>query len=546
MPTSPTTIAALPATPDRADRATFSARATALFDAIKATWQPQLQGVADVTYSNAVEAAASATAAGLSKASAENSALIATGAANYKGNYAAGTTYTVGQSVTYGTSNFVAKKTNLGITPINGNDWLEIIFSQEIITPSNVSPASGATGVINGQTFNGSTFYGAWSAAQTAIQVQVHTSNSFTAPMYSSGDQPAGTSFALPSGTLSISTTYWWRLRYKNARGMYSEWSTPTSFTTAATFNSYIATPTATPANFGDPFEGGFYAGMYWDQVTQSSSSKTLATGTQAFAVPDMTATPIVYAGQTLEVRSRANPSNKFIGTVTGAAGTTLTLNVSSISGSGTFSDWSVMSRYRSIDAPKASGEHSGIALKNTNTALPTACQTLTDGWGATLAMVAAGDATTYPAAHWARNLTIGGKNDWHIPARDVLELRLRNLKPTTTANYVTADRPTAASFNYANSGSYGDTANTHGTNNNSSPTGAAYTASVPGQTAATAFRTGGAEAYEFGSSYYWSSSDYDASNAWNQGWYSSNPGTQNNGLKTDAYRVRAVRRSVI
>ena len=61
-----------------------------------------------------------------------------------------------------------------------------------------------------------------------------------------------------------------------------------------------------------------------------------------------------------------------------------------------------------------------------------------------------------------------------------------------------------------------------------------------------TAFRTGGAEAYEFGSSYYWSSSDYNASVAWCQYWYSSSPGYQGYDGKAGAYRVRAVRRSVI
>ena len=75
---------------------------------------------------------------------------------------------------------------------------------------------------------------------------------------------------------------------------------------------------------------------------------------------------------------------------------------------------------------------------------------------------------------------------------------------------------------------------------------GAAYTASVPGQTAATAFRTGGAEAYEFGSVYYWSSSEYSASSAWCQLWNSSYPGHQSYNGKTTASRVRAVRRSVI
>ncbi|MFZ7310311.1 hypothetical protein [Comamonas jiangduensis] len=308
---------------------------------------------------------------------------------------------------------------------------------------------------------------------------------------------------------------------------------------------SYIPTPTQTPANFGDPLEGGFYAGMIWNQLAQSATSMDIATGSKTFTVPDMSSAPIVYGGQMVEMRSRANPANKMAGTVTGATGTALTISVSSIGGSGTFSDWSVMARHRVIVAPKASGENAGTALKNANTALPTACQTLTEGWAATQAMCDADTSTVYPAAHWARNLNIGGRTDWYIPARDELELCWRNLKPGTDDNYVETGRGTA-DFNYANNGSYGDTASTHGLNNNSYPPGEAYTAAVPAQTAATAFKTGGAEAYAYGSAYYWSSSDLNASRAWLQSSHSSLPGRQYGNDKTIVRRVRAVRRSVI
>ena len=72
---------------------------------------------------------------------------------------------------------------------------------------------------------------------------------------------------------------------------------------------------------------------------------------------------------------------------------------------------------------------------------------------------------------------------------------------------------------------------------------GAAYTAGAPGQTAATAFRTGGTEAFEYGSAYYWSCSEYSATGAWLQVWYSSSPGYQYSSSKSLAYRVRACRR---
>jgi hypothetical protein len=336
-------------------------------------------------------------------------------------------------------------------------------------------------------------------------------------------------------------------VRYKNSKGTYSEWSTPTTFTTKSDFNDVISTPTATPTSFGDAFEGGFYTGLIWNELVESTTSIAIATGSKAFTVADMAATPIVYTGQVLEVRSRADPVNKFIGTVTGARGTTLTINVTSVGGSGTFTDWSVMAQYRVIVAPKASGENASIAFKNANTAAPSACGTLTEGLKATNAMVAADTSTVYPAAWWCHNLSIGGKTDWYLPARDELELAWRNLKPTADANYTTANRATGATPDYKNLGSYGDTANTHGLNNNSSPAGAAYSSGTPAQVAAGKnFRTGESEAFTYGSYYFWSASEYSTTLSWNQHWHSGAPGFQNNLIKTSAFYVRAVRRSII
>lgn len=54
----------------------------------------------------------------------------AVGAANYRGEYSAGITYTLGQSVSYLGARYIAKKTNTGITPVDGADWLKIPFFQ--------------------------------------------------------------------------------------------------------------------------------------------------------------------------------------------------------------------------------------------------------------------------------------------------------------------------------------------------------------------------------------------------------------------------------
>jgi hypothetical protein len=59
-------------------------------------------------------------------------------------------------------------------------------------------------------------------------------------------------------------------------------------------------------------------------------------------------------------------------------------------------------------------------------------------------------------------------------------------------------------------------------------------------------FRTGESEAFTYGSYYYWSASEYSTTLSWNQHWHSGAPGFQNNLIKTSAFYVRAVRRSII
>lgn len=413
----------------------------------------------------------------------------------------------------------------------------------EVATPINVSPANGATGVDDGATLTGDTYWSLYSAPQAASQWQIATNPSFSSLAYDSGDQLAGASFAFPQGVLAVSTLYYWRVRYKNARGTYSGWSTPTSFTTTATFNNYIPTPAATPATFGDAFEGGFYTGMVWDEIAQSATSTAIGTGTKVFTVADMSVAPVVYFGQQVEVRSRANPNNKMMGTVAGAKGTQLTISVTSVSGSGTLADWSVMARFRIIVAPKSSGENAGISIKNGNTVMPVATQTVVSGLRATQAMRDADTATVYPAAHWARALSIGGYADWYVPARDEFELIWRNLKPVTNNN-LTGSRSTV-SYNYTVNGAYGDASTANGLNANSAPAGAAYTATVPSQTSATAFINGGTEALESGTSY-WTSSEASAANAWYQATFTSTAGSQSTSIKTSQARARAVRRSII
>jgi hypothetical protein len=224
----------------------------------------------------------------------------------------------------------------------NGSGTLTFasIAVAEVATPTNVSPADLATDIGETPTLTGSTYLSLYGKTQKSSQWQVSTDNTFATTDYDSGEVlGVGVTHAVPDGNLSVSTTYYWRVRYRDTDDTYSEYSTPTEFETAASFNNFIATPTATPA-IGGALEGGFFTGLIWNQVTQSATSTTIGTGSKTFTVTD--SAPLFYSGQAVEVRSRANPSTaRMIGTVTASLGTTLIVNVTSVDGSGTLTDWS-------------------------------------------------------------------------------------------------------------------------------------------------------------------------------------------------------------
>lgn len=306
--------------------------------------------------------------------------------------------------------------------------------------------------------------------------------------------------------------------------------------------NSYIGTPAATPAA-GASFEGGYYVGgLMWGKVAQTDSPLTIGAGTFTLKVPS--GAPMFYANQVVELRSRSNPANYMRGNVTGAANGNVSILVGGLrAGTGTFSDWSIMAQHRLVVAPKAGGETSlALALG----ALPADCWTLIEGYAATQAMRNAGDATQYPAAHWAAGLSIGGYTDWYVPARDELERIWRYLKPASVNNYVTADRPTSPTLSYQNNGANGDASASHGVNVNALANTGAYIAGNPSQTGVVAFRTGGAQAMDYGSAVYASSTGYDAANAWAQSYQTATPGRQVVQAKETAALIRAMRRSVI
>ena len=170
------------------------------------------------------------------------------------------------------------------------------------------------------------------------------------------------------------------------------------------------------------------------------------------------------------------------------------------------------------IVGPVASAQNSSKQYKNAQTAT-TGADSVIDGPQNTADIVAGGNSTVYPAAHFCNNLVTGGFSDWYMPAKNELEVCYYNLKPYTTSNNTAS-----------------------GINANAVPARASnYTAGTPAQTSANDFKSTGAE--DFASGNYWSSTEISTTLAGSQDF---NNGTQYNSLKDGYYNVRAIRRVAV
>jgi hypothetical protein len=166
------------------------------------------------------------------------------------------------------------------------------------------------------------------------------------------------------------------------------------------------------------------------------------------------------------------------------------------------------------VVAPVSSGENSSVQWKTSSTTTAGTTSVI-DGPTNSANM----NNASHPAAQFCEGLTIGGFSDWYMPAKNELEVCYYNLKPTTTSNNTDS-----------------------GTNTNAVPSrGSNYTSGTPAQTSANDFKTGNTEA--FAAAFYWTSTQISASDAWRQ---SFSTGQQNDRLKTNSHRVRAVRRVAV
>lgn len=109
-------------------------------------------------------------------------------------------------------------------------------------TPTLVSPANGATGMILIPTLKASDFVDPDGDSHANSQWQVDTNSDFSSPEWDSGESyRASTEYVLPS-RMESSTRYYWRVRYKDSWGDWSVWSSSRYFTTQSLYSGGTGT----------------------------------------------------------------------------------------------------------------------------------------------------------------------------------------------------------------------------------------------------------------------------------------------------------------
>jgi len=148
---------------------------------------------------------------------------------------------------------------NTGNDPVtdDGTNWLQLTATTPdlVLKPEPVSPANGATDIGETPTLDGGPYYSLYGKTHAVSRFQVASDSGFSTIVYDSGEISGTTTHTVPSGNLSVSTTYYWRAYYEDEDGVESEWSDTSSFTTSAEFFAF------TTEFIGTQAEGGFYAG---------------------------------------------------------------------------------------------------------------------------------------------------------------------------------------------------------------------------------------------------------------------------------------------
>lgn len=177
------------------------------------------------------------------------------------------------------------------------------------------------------------------------------------------------------------------------------------------------------------------------------------------------------------------------------------------------------------IISPKAFGLALNLAWKSANTAT-SGTTSVFDGWANSEAM----NNASHPAAQFCRTLSIGGYDDWYLPATQEWDVLYRSFKPEATA-----------AGTYSGAG--------YGANPYAVPAGGNYTDSNPALTSVLSFRAGGAETLKYSDENYgddpffhWTSTQAASGTAFLRMTYMGDQFAESKTIAS-ATQVRAIRR---
>lgn len=207
MPTSPTPIDALPAAPDRADRATFSARATAMFDALKNAFVSQCNAIATNVFNNATEAATSATNAATSASTATTKATEAGASATASGTSATNSASSATTAATSATNAATSASAAATSASNAASDASSVASALASIAGGPVASVNGMTGVVTGIATEA--YVTAERTASTTLTSKTIEAGTFTNGYTEETASASGTAFtfAFASGTVQGFTT---------------------------------------------------------------------------------------------------------------------------------------------------------------------------------------------------------------------------------------------------------------------------------------------------------------------------------------------------
>ena len=267
IPAKPT-LTTPPTAPVRGeDRATFATKANAyvVFIGTNVTdltaaidWQNTVFTATETEATNAATSASTATTKSDIAVAAAAAAVVTANAAAW----VSGASYDINDNAIsqINFKTYRAKSTFTGQTTdpsLDKTRWADVIPEPTaILQPTNVSPADSATDIGGGPVLTGSPYYSLYGLPKSAGQWQVSTDETFATTVIDTGDV-AGTAISFTATGLLVSTTYYWRLRYKDSDGVYSEYSNATEFATAASFfplsevAKLVASDAATNDDFG-------------------------------------------------------------------------------------------------------------------------------------------------------------------------------------------------------------------------------------------------------------------------------------------------------